>query len=299
MTALDTRIRLLLALLGVLFEERLVTDRDSATGSEDDLVALREATAGFPPERVASSTGLDPDAIRDLARDFAAAPSAACYGRLGVCTQRFGGLCCWLMSVLNAVTSNLDRVGGAMFTTPAVDLPRLAGFLGARGSSGRWCSRVRGAAEFGGELPLAVLAEEMEAEGPSHVRGLVTVAGNPVLSAPNSDRLDRALGRLDFMVSVDCYLNETTRHADLVLPAVAPLERDHFDLLLNMLAVRNVVRYTPRLRAPAGEARADWRILLDLAVGVGRRRAPVGPVRLSPLPPAPADCSDVRAARGA
>jgi anaerobic selenocysteine-containing dehydrogenase len=97
-----------------------------------------------------------------------------------------------------------------------------------------------------------------------------------VLSAPNSDRLDRALGRLDFMVSVDCYLNETTRHADLVLPAVAPLERDHFDLLLNTLAIRNVVRYTPRLRAPAGEAREDWRILLDLAVGVGRRRAPVG-----------------------
>ncbi|MBD0339044.1 MAG: molybdopterin-dependent oxidoreductase [Thermoleophilia bacterium] len=271
---------LLLALLRTLFEGGLAV----ASGRLEGVEELRRAVQPFAPERVEAATGIAAGTIRRLARDFAASPSAVCYGRLGVCTQRFGGLCCWLMIALNALTGNLDRVGGAMFTTPAADLARLARLLGEAGSFGRFSSRVRGAPEFGGELPLAVLAEEIEAPGHGQVRGLVTVAGNPVLSAPNGKRLDAALGRLECLVAVDFYVNETTRHADLILPPVFALERDHYDLLLNALTVRNVARYCPPLFEPSEGGREDWRILLDLAVGVARRkRAPVAAARAAAL----------------
>jgi anaerobic selenocysteine-containing dehydrogenase len=274
-----TDVLLLLGLIHTLFEEGLV--EPGPLGARlDGVDELRAAAAPCAPERVAAATGLEVEAIRGLARDFAGAPSAVCYGRLGVCTQRFGAACCWLMTALNALTGNLDRVGGSMFTTPAADLVRLASLLGETGSFGRWRSRVRGLPEFAGELPLAALAEEIDTPGPGRIRGLVAVAGNPALSAPNARRLDAALGTLDFMVAVDLYVNETTRRADLILPGAFALERDHFDLLLNALAVRNVARYTRPLFDPGPNGRDDGRIMLDLAVGVARRRrAPLATLR--------------------
>jgi anaerobic selenocysteine-containing dehydrogenase len=274
-----TDVLLLLALVRTVLEEGLA-DPGALGARLDGIEELRAAAAGYTPERVAAATGLDADDIRRLAHDFAASPSAVCYGRLGVCTQRFGSLCCWLMTVLNALTGNLDRTGGAMFTTPAADLVRLASLLGESGSFGRWRSRVRGLPEFGGELPLAALAEEIDTPGPGQIRGLITVAGNPALSAPNARRLDAALDSLDFMVAVDFYVNETVRHANVVLPATFALERDHYDLLLNALAVRNVARYTRPLFDPGPEARDDGQIMLDVAVGVARRRrAPLATLR--------------------
>jgi anaerobic selenocysteine-containing dehydrogenase len=274
-----TDVFFLLGLIHTVFEEGLVEPGPLAARL-DGVDDLRRAAAAYPPERVAAATGLDAKDIRALARDFAAAPEAVCYGRLGVCTQRFGAVCCWLITALNALTGNLDRAGGAMFTTPAADLVRLAALLGESGSLGRWRSRVRGLPEFGGELPLAALAEEIDTPGPGQVRGLVTVAGNPALSSPNARRLDAALATLDCLVAVDFYVNETTRHADLILPGTFALERDHFDLLLNALAVRNVARYTRPLFDPGPGARDDGRIMLDLAVGVARRRrAPLKTLR--------------------
>ena len=266
-----TDVLLLLALVRTVLHEDL-GDLGALGDRIDGVDDLRWATEPFAPEDVAAPTGIDAEAIRKLAREFAAAPAAVCYGRLGVCTQRFGALCCWLMTALNAVTGNLDRTGGAMFTTPAADLVRLASLLGEAGSFGRWQTRVRGLPEFGGELPLAALAEEIDTPGPGQIRGLVTVAGNPALSAPNARRLDAALGSLDFLVAVDFYLNETTRHAHVILPGTFALERDHYDLLLNALAVRNVARYTRPLFEPGPDARDDGRIMLDLAVGAARRR---------------------------
>ena len=270
---------LLLALIRTVFEDGLV--HTGALGERlDGVEELRRAAAPYTPERVAAPTGLEADDIRRLAHDFASAPTAVCYGRLGVCTQEFGALCCWLMTALNALTGNLDREGGAMFTTPAADLVKLASLLGEAGSFGRWKSRVRGLPEFGGELPLASLAEDMDTPGPGRIRGLVAVAGNPALSSPNARRLDAALGSLDFMVAVDFYVNETTRHADVILPGTFALERDHYDLLLNAYAVRNVARYTRPLFERGRDARDDWRIMLDLAVGVARRRrAPLATIR--------------------
>ena len=250
---------LLLALLHVVFAEGLEKPGRLADVAEG-LDTVRALAADFAPERVSSATGIAAEEIRALARAFAAAPSAVCYGRCGVSTQEFGGLAQWLINLLNLVTGNLDRPGGAMFTTPAVD----AVGRSKRGSYGRWKSRVRGLPEFAGELPVAVLAEEMLTPGPGQVRALVTSAGNPVLSTPNGAQLDRALAGLDFMVSVDFYLNETTRHAHLILPPTSPLEHDHYDLAFYLLSVRNAARFSPALfPAPRG-ALHDWQIFLGL-----------------------------------
>jgi anaerobic selenocysteine-containing dehydrogenase len=257
---------LLLALLHVVFAEK----RDQPVPGALGLSQLREAAARFPPERVAERTGIAAEAIRDLARAFASAPSAVAYGRVGASTQEFGGLCAWLGIALNAVTGNLDREGGFMFTTPAADMVGLTARMGDRGHFAAWKSRVRGLPEFGGELPVATLSEEMETEGEGRIRALVTFAGNPVLSTPNGARLDRALSGLEFMVSVDLYRNETTRHANLVLPTSFGFERDHYDLLFYVLSVRNAARYVKALVPPPPLVRGDFEVLLDLALALRR-----------------------------
>src|SRR5687767_846826 len=192
---------------------------------------------------------------------FRSAPSAVCYGRLGVSVQEFGGLCQWLINALNLVTGNLDRPGGAMFARPAVDVLALTG----AGKHGRWRSRVRGLPEFAGELPVSTLAEEVETPGAGQVRALLTVAGNPVLSTPNGRRLERALPGLELMVAIDPYLNETSRHAHFVLPTTPPLQRDHYDVIFHALAVRNTARYSAPLFAPEPGVRHDWQVLAALA----------------------------------
>lgn len=250
---------LLMSLLQVIFEEGL--ERPGRLGDlVDSLDVVRTTVRELTPEAAASTTGIAADAARAMAREFAAAPAAVCYGRLGVSTQEFGSLCQWLVNVLNTVTGNLDRAGGAMFSKPAVDL--LAGTGGGR--LGHRTSRVGGLPEFGGELPVAGLADEILSPGPGQVRALLTVAGNPVLSTPDGTRLDGALRQLDFMVAVDFYLNETTRHADIILPPTSALEHDHYDLVFNLLAVRNVARYSPALFEPGPDARHDWQIFEEL-----------------------------------
>jgi anaerobic selenocysteine-containing dehydrogenase len=198
---------------------------------------------------------------------LAAAQRAAVYGRIGTCTQEFGTLASWLVDVLNVLTGNLDREGGVCFprgaATPADDTPRRTGTF----PFGRWRSRVRGLPEFAGELPAACLAEEIDTPGPDgeRVRALVTLAGNPVLSTPNGRRLADALASLDFMVSVDLYLNETSRFADLVLPSVSPLERPNYDLVFDGVSVSNRAHWCPTVLPPPPDTRAPWEILAELA----------------------------------
>lgn len=261
---------LLLGLLHVVLGERL-----GRVGRLVEIMEGREALAAiaarFPPDRVARRAGIETEAIRDLAREFAAAPSAVCYGRVGICTQEFGGLAAWLAYALNAVTGNLDRPGGAMFTTPAADLVGATARQGDVGHFGAWRSRVRGLPEFGGELPAAAMAEEMDAPGDGRIRALVTFGGNPVLSTPNGARLERALAGLEYMVSIDIYRNETTRHAHLILPSSFGFERDHYDLAFYLLSVRNAARYVPALVPPPPGVRDDWEVMLDLALAVRGR----------------------------
>jgi anaerobic selenocysteine-containing dehydrogenase len=259
---------LLLAILHVLFAEKR-TRLGRLAAFTDGVDALERAARAFSPEAVAPATGIAADTIRTLARDFAAADRAVCYGRVGVCMQEFGGVAAWLVVALNIVTGNFDREGGMMFTTPAVDLVALAAKVGMKGSFGTYRSKVRGLPEFGDELPVAALAEEIEA---GNIRALVTCAGNPVLSTPNGARLARALDKLDFMASIDIYENETTRHATVLLPTTFGLERDHFDAVLNTLAVRNVARYAPPIFAARGDVKHDWEILGALTHKLGERR---------------------------
>jgi anaerobic selenocysteine-containing dehydrogenase len=255
---------LLLGLLHTIFAEGLARPGPLADHT-DGAAEVARAVAPYAPESSEAATGISAPTVRDLARRFAAADGAVAYGRVGVSTQSFGGLCSWLVNVLNLVTGNLDRPGGALFARPAADVVALAARIGQRGSFARRRSRVRGLPEFGGELPVATLADELETPGEGQVRALVTVAGNPVLSGPNGSRLDRALQGLEFMVSVDFYLNETTRHAHLILPPTFALERDHYDLVFHALAVRNTAKYSPALFAKPAGARHDWEILLELA----------------------------------
>jgi len=236
---------------------------------------VRELAADFAPEAVAGVTGVAAERIRRIARELAAAPSAACYGRIGTCTQEFGTLASWLVDVVNALTGNLDRPGGAMFTRPAtgpaLDRPRNKGRI----PYGRWTSTLRKRPEALGELPVATFAEEIDSAGDERIRALVTVAGNPVLSTPNGARLARALASLEFMVSVDIYVNETTRFAHLILPPTSPLEHSSYDLAFNALAVRNVAKFSPAALDPPAGSRDQWEILAELAGRVSGASADV------------------------
>jgi len=258
---------LLAALARELFESGRVQVGALAPHVEG-LETLREALVPFAPEAVADRVGIPAPAIRAIAIAFSASPRAVCYGRMGPSVARFGTCASWLIEVLNLISGNLDREGGAMFPNPAVDVIRLQ----PKTQRGRWCSRTRGTPEFMGELPAATLAEEVEQPGPGQVRALVTLAGNPVLSSPAGHRLSAALEKLEFMLSIDFYRNETTRHASLILPPVGPLERDHFDLVFQLLAVRNVPRWSPAVFRPPPEARGDAEILLQLARRLQRAR---------------------------
>lgn len=265
-----TDVMLMLALVHTVLTERLARPGRLAaltTGLPD----LEPLVAEFTPERAAAATGIAAADIRGLAREFAAARSAVCYGRMGVSTQEFGAVTQWLISVLNIVTGNLDRPGGAMFTRPAFDLVALSARLGESGHFDKGRSRVRKLPEYGGEYPVATLAEEILTPGPGQIRALVTHAGNPVLSTPNGAMLDQALASLEFMVSVDFYLNETTRHAHLILPPTFALEHDHYDAAFHVLAVRNTAKYSLPLFAPAADARHEWEILGELAARIGAR----------------------------
>lgn len=235
---------LLLAVVHTLFDEDLVTLGDLA----DHVVGvdeMRMLAADFAPEAVEAHCGVPAAQIRTLARDLAAAPSAAVYGRIGTSTVEFGTLGSWLVDVVNILTGNLDRPGGAMFPQSAVGPAPRPPKPGKGFRTGRWRSRVSGFPEVLSELPTAALPEELEAPGDDRIRAVVTIAGNPVLSAPDGERLSKALSRVDFMLSVDPYLNETTRHADVILPPPPPSRSAHFDVALAGASVRNNARYSP------------------------------------------------------
>ena len=258
---------LLAAMLHVIFAERR-TRLGALAGRVKGLDALAALVRDFPPERVALRTGIDAADIRRLAVDFAAADRAAGYGRVGLCTQRHGTLAVWLLQALNVVTGRVDAEGGLLLTTPAVDALDVLSRIGLRGTFDRWRGGKEQLPEFTGELPVAALADEIESGGPRSVRALITVAGNPVLSAPNGARLDRALGELEHVVAVDPYLNETTRHAHVILPPAPPLARPHYDLALNVFAVRNVAKHADPVVPRTPEQRQDWEILGELATRV-------------------------------
>ena len=270
---------LLLAILHVIFKENkanLGKNSDFTEGVE----ILKDLVKEFSAEKMAAPTGILADKIREIALDFAAAPTAVAYGRVGVSTQAFGGLCQWLITCLNIVTGNLDSIGGAMFASPAVDI--LQG-MKYRNIFNRWQSRVRKLPESMGELPVSALAEEIltpkgeNTEGP--IRAMITSCGNPILSTPNGLQLDKAFSELEFYVAIDIYLNETTQYADIILPTATGLEVSHYDITFNILSVRNTAKYSPALFPKAEGAKYDWEIFQELA---HRMSGEEGELKLSP-----------------
>jgi len=253
----------LFSLANVIFDEGLA-DLGGLTDHVEGVDELAMAVSGFTPETVSPACAIAADAIRRIARELAGAERAVVYGRIGTHTAEFGTLASWMVDALNAITGNLDSPGGAMFPLPAHEQSRSRRPF----QTGRWATRVRKLGETRGELPVSALAEEILEPGEGRIRALVTIAGNPALSTPDSGRLEDALASLDFMVSLDVYLNETTRHADVVLPGSTPLRRPHYDFAFYGLAVRNVANYSPALFEPEDDSPDEWEVLLRLGATV-------------------------------
>jgi anaerobic selenocysteine-containing dehydrogenase len=256
---------LLMGIIHTLFAEGLVNLGRLAEHTTG-VAAVEAAAAPFSAAAVAPVCGISAETIRQLAHDLAHAPRAAVYGRIGTCTQAFGTTASWLVDVCNVLTGNLDRAGGVMFPSAPAFAINTHGTPGiGRGvRTGRRHSRVRSAPEVAGELPVACLAEEIETPGDGQIRALITIAGNPVLSTPNGERLARALESLECMVSLDIYLNETTRHADVILPGLSPLEESHYDVIFPQFGYRNAARYSPPVFVAPADRPREWQTLLRL-----------------------------------
>jgi len=261
---------LLFALVHVIFEEGLVR-LGRFEAFTDGIDAIRELASDFPPEAVGDVTGIEPGAIRRIARELAERPHACVYGRIGTCTVEFGTLASWLIDVVNILLGRYDEPGGMMFPRPATGqhepgraLPPIA--------IGPYRTAARGLPMVDGHLPASAFAEELDPEraGEARVRALVIACGNPVLSMPSGDRIADGLEGLDFMLAIDIYLNETTRHADLILPTAPQLEHENFDFLAQSTTVRNFVRYGERVFDPEPGTKQAWEVYLELAARLNR-----------------------------
>ncbi|BBZ39473.1 molybdopterin-binding oxidoreductase [Mycobacterium conspicuum] len=253
---------LLLAVAHTLFAEDLV----NAGPHVDGVDTMRRVAADWPPERVSAVTGIDAERIRGLARELAGTQRSVVYGRIGLCNQEFGSLASWLVDVINILTGHFDTPGGAMFPRPAawsITTQPLPGLEGGVAEFGRWHTRVRGAKEVLGQAPVSCMAEEIATPGDGQLKALITVAGNPVLSTPGGDKLDEVLPMLEAMISVDLWLNETTRHADVILPGLSPLEQPHHDDLILLFAIRSIANYSAPVFDP-GDRPHEWEILIRL-----------------------------------
>jgi len=254
------------ALANVMFAEGIAKVEPRIASHMNGLDEFRTAVQPFTPERVTAATGVPAETIVRIAREMCAAPTCAVYGRIGVNTVEFGSTNAWLVNALSIITGNFDKRGGDMFTTPAAGGASTRGTAGkGKGfQTGRGHSRVSNKPEVLGEYPVAVLAEEILTPGENQIRAAITVAGNPVLSTPHSEQLDRALADLEFMVSIDIYLNETTRHADVILPPPSALEKDHYDVGLYVYAVRNIANYSEPVLQKDADSPEEWEILVKM-----------------------------------
>jgi anaerobic selenocysteine-containing dehydrogenase len=257
---------LLLAVAHTLFDEDLVNPGPHVDGHLDGIDAMRRVAADWPPERVSAVTGIDEDRIRRLARQLAGTDRSVVYGRIGLCNQEFGSLASWLVDVVNILIGHFDTPGGAMFPKPAawsITTQPLPGLEGGAPEFGRWHTRVRGAKEVLGQAPVSCMAEEIATPGDGQLKALITIAGNPVLSTPGGDKLDEVLPMLEAMISVDLWLNETTRHADVILPGLSPLEQPHHDDLILLFAIHSIANYSAPVFDP-GDRPHEWEILIRL-----------------------------------
>lgn len=266
----------LLSLLHVIFDEG-IEDKTHLSDYLKGLEEIKEIVKEYSPKKTALLIGIDSLEIQKIAKDFMNSKTAVCYGRMGVSTQEYGGICQWLINVLNIVTNNMDKVGGAMFTKPAIDLVYMTGIQGKVGNFDRYRSRVHNLPEYSGELPVATLADEILTEGEGQIKMFICTAGNPVLSAPNGKKMEKALEKLDFMVSIDIYLNETSKYANIILPTTNGLETLHYDLVFHQLAIRNTAKLSEVLFEKDENQKHDWQILNELTERITEKKNSLTP----------------------
>ncbi|MFK7947411.1 MAG: molybdopterin-dependent oxidoreductase [Saprospiraceae bacterium] len=276
-----TDIWLLLAMLNYIFKnDKVQYDKISNLIPKEQIDAVQEAVKGFTVEIASQQTGISTEIITNLIEEFTAAKTAICYGRLGISIVKHGTLSHWVINAINILTGNFDQKGGVMFTSPAINM--------AKGKPkkrfNRWQSRVRNLPEFGGELPASAMAEEMLETGAGQIKAMITSCGNPVLSTPNGQKLDKALESLEFMVSVDIYLNETTRHANIILPPVTGLETAHLALFFHTFAIHNTIKYSEPTVEKEANTKFDWEIFAALTEGFNRKKAAFANVDYQPQP---------------
>jgi len=267
---------LLLALIHVILSEKL-EDLGSLASHTNGLEKIKTVAQGYNPEKVTNRVGISVHDIKTIARQFATANTAVCYGRMGVSVQEFGGICQWLINVLNTITGNVDNTGGALFTLPVIDLVGIATKTGKTGSFNSRQSRVHKLPDFSGEYPVSTLADEILTEGDGQIKAMITIAGNPVLSTPNGKQLEKALASLDFMVAIDIYLNETSKYANIILPTTTGVETAHYDLIFHQLTVRNTTKYNEALFEREENQRHDWEILSALTERMTGQKNPATP----------------------
>lgn len=268
-----TDVLLMLAMLNEIYLQgyaKRARANNRAADLAPEIERIAEFAKDYSAESVAAITGIAAPEIKRLVKEFCEAESSVCYSRMGVSVQEFGLLSQYLVMIINIVAGRLDEVGGLMFPNPAVDLVNNSG----PGYLGKRHSRVSHLPDFNGDYPVVAMADEMLVEGEGQLKGFITVAGNPVLSTPNGEKLDKAFAQLDFMFSIDYYVTETSRHAHIILPPVSPLERDHYDITFNGFAVHNVAKYSPVLFEKPKEAKHDWQIYLELAKRLDKK-API------------------------
>ena len=266
----------LLSLLHVIFDKG-IEEKTHLSNHLKGIEEIKEIVKEYLPKKTALLIGIDSLEIQKIAKDFMNSKTAVCYGRMGVSTQEYGGICQWLINVLNIVTNNMDKVGGAMFTKPAIDLVYMTGIQGKVGNFDRYRSRVHNLPEYSGELPVATLADEILTEGEGQIKMFICTAGNPVLSAPNGKKMEKALEKLDFMVSIDIYLNETSKYANIILPTTNGLETLHYDLVFHQLAIRNTAKLSEVLFEKDENQKHDWQILNELTERITEKKNSLTP----------------------
>lgn len=229
--------------------------------------ALGAAVAEVEMETVSRVTDVPQATIERLAEEFASAESAFATSRVGVQTSQNTTLTEWSIQALNAVTGNVDRRGGVYFNPGVIDVPALIEKFTKRRNPAP--SRVGGFPQIFGGPPASVLAEDVLSDDAERIRALIVVAGNPVITFPNTPRMEAALRRLELLVCIDLYRSDTGSFAHYNLPAATLYEKGSFHFLTATFEQTPYAEWKPKVVEPRGEARSEWEIVKAIARSAG------------------------------
>jgi len=211
---------LLLAMLGTIVQEGL--ENTQFIGNHcTEYDELRTVLSGVPIDEYAREAGVEPDAVRQLARDYATAERGCIRTDLGLEQTEHSTLNLYLAKLLFLLTGNLGKKGGNVFHTAFV--PVIA--HSKEPEEGGLTTKVTGMKEIGRLFPPNTLPLEIDTDHPDRIRGLFVDSGNPAMTAADAQAMRAALGKLELLVVVDVAMTETAREAHYVLPASSQFEK--------------------------------------------------------------------------